>query len=142
LMLKPSELQPAQREDPVYGLLCGTSSYLAWSQSLDLLSRTILLSQPGQQIDPAQEKQLAIDTAAWSKSQERPMLLARSAEWWYAADPANPSVELRAGIDVYNAADREPENNRLQWSGFPPAWSALEQGFDVPRLGTFRVDRL
>jgi len=141
-MVKPVEIQPAQREDPVYGLLCGTSSYLAWSQALDLLSRTILLSQPGQSIDPTLEKQLAIDTAAWSKLQERPMLLARSAEWWYAPNPDGPSVELRAGIDIYNAADREPENNRINWAALPPAWSALEQAIDVPRLGTFRVDHI
>jgi hypothetical protein len=140
LMVKPVELQPAQREDPVYGLLCGTSSYLAWSQSLDLLSRTILLSQPGQPIDSTMEKQLAIDTAAWSKLQERPMLLARSAEWWYAPNPEGASVELRAGIDIYNAADRQPENNRINWAAFPPAWSALEQAIDIPKLGTFRVD--
>jgi len=140
LMVKPVELQPAQREDPVYGLLCGTSSYLSWSQSLDLLSRTILLSQPGQTIDPTLEKQLAIDTAAWSKLQERPMLLARSAEWWYAQNPEGPSAELRAGIDIYNAADRQPENNRINFSALPSAWTSLQQSLDIPRLGTFRVD--
>src|SRR5256885_13334663 len=97
LMVKPVELPPAQREDPVYGLLCGTSSYLAWSQSLDLLSRTILLSQPGQQIDPALEKQLAIDTAAWGKLQERPMLLARSAEGWDAPNPEGAAGGMWGG---------------------------------------------
>jgi len=142
LMVKPVELQPAQREDPVYGLLCGTSSYLAWSHALDLLSRTILLSQPGQKIDPTLEKQLAIDTANWTQLQERPMLLARSAEWWFAPDPQGPRAEFRAGVDIYNAADRQPENNKINWAALPSAFSALEQALDVPRLGTFRVDHI
>jgi hypothetical protein len=70
------------------------------------------------------------------------MLLARTAEWWYVPDDEGPLVELRAGIDIYNAADRQPENNRLQWSALPPAWSAQQQGLDVPKLGTYRVDRV
>jgi len=142
LMVKPVELQPAQREDPVYGLLCGTSSYLAWSRALDLLSRTILLSQPGQTIDPTLEKQLAIDTENWTQLQQRPMLLGRSIEWWYAPDPQGVSAELRAGIDIYNAADRQPENNRINWASLPPAFTALEQALEVPKLGTFRVDHI
>jgi hypothetical protein len=142
LMTKPIELQPAQRQDPVYALLCGTANYSSWAHALDLLSRTILLSQPGQLVDPTLEKQLAIDTAAWSKLQERPMLLARTAEWWFAPNPEGPFVELRAGIDIYNAADRQPENNRIQWAALPPAWTALEPGLDISKLGTFHVDRV
>src|SRR6185295_6897720 len=69
-----------------------------------------------------------------------PMLLARSAEWWYAPNPEGAAAELRAGIDIYNATDRQPENNRMNWAALPPAWSALEQAIDVPKLGTFRVD--
>ena len=51
-------------------------------------------------------------------------------------------TRTQVGIDIYNAADRQPENNRINWAALPTAWSALEQAIDVPKLGTFRVDHI
>lgn len=143
LITRPVELQPAQDEDPTYALLSGTSQPGAWDELLGLLARTINLSKPGQSIDPVAEKQLAYDITSWSQTQERPLLMARNVDWALGVldMEGNSWLNLTLGIDVYNAADRQPDKNTLQWTGVPEAWSVPRKISEVPKLSTYTVRR-
>src|SRR5688572_24946726 len=107
LMTRPVEIQPTQTPDAVYALLSGTTDPQAWTDALELATRTILVSQPGQTVDPAAEKQLVYRTTAWSRTQERPMLLGKSVNWFMRPGGArgNRWVDLALDVDIYNAAE-------------------------------------
>jgi hypothetical protein len=143
LLTKPIELQAAQLPDSAYAMLSGTSDAKAWDQVADLLARTIQLSQPGQGTDPAADRQLGYDAAAWGNLQERPLLMARSAEWSAGVvdSMGNRWLNLRLGVDIYNAADRQPDNNSIQWATVPDGWAVRRQSVEVPRLERFSINR-
>jgi len=140
LISKPVEIPPTQLPDPVYGLLSGSSDQQTWGDAVDLLSQIMLLSQPGQAVDPAAERQLGYQMTAWSKKHERPLLLGRSAEWRTTGDGSH-GVELRLGVDIYNAAEQQPERNRLHWTVVPDGWLTNIPPVEVPQLGTYSVNR-
>lgn len=139
LLTKPVELRVGQRPDSVDALLSGTADSDAWDQALTLLARTIRLSAPGQVSNDAAERQLTIDLSNWSQLHEKPVLLARSVD--YEVADHGRVVALRLGLDIYNAADRQPENNQLQWGAAPAGWTAPARTVNVPRLGVYNVDR-
>jgi hypothetical protein len=141
LLVKPVELQPGQSADAIYGLMSGSADPKAWDQAVDLLSRTIQLSKPGQSTDAGTERQLTYDLAAWTQSQARPILVPRSAEWTLSPAGMKNSVALKLGIDIYNPADLHPEPNRLQWNGVPESWAVSPAPVDVPRSAAFSVGR-
>jgi hypothetical protein len=139
LITKPVELQPAQTPDAVYALLSGSSEGQVWTEALDLLAKTILLSEPGQSVDRTAERELAYKTTTWSRNQERPLLLGRAAQW--IRGEKGDWVELRLGIDIYNAAELQPQQSRLHWTLVPDAWEAQMPPVEVPQLGTYNVSR-
>lgn len=142
LLAKPVELQPTQVPDPAYSLLSGTTDPKIWNEGLELLTRSIILNQPGQTADAAADRQLALDTTTWSTGQERPCLMARSCEWSLGkTQQGQPVAGLHLGIDIYNAADRTAEKSTLQFSTLPEAWDTIQTPVDVPRLGIYHVDR-
>lgn len=143
LITKPVELNPAQRQDPIYGLMSGAADPAAWTEATNLLSRTVLLSQPGQTIDAAAEKRLAYDLNTWRNTQDRPLILGRTTDWLYSApEPGGqPRIGLHLGIDIYNAAERQPVSNKLQWGALPEGWRETRAPLDIPKLGTYHVDR-
>ena len=141
LLVKPVELQPGQNADAIYGLMSASADPKAWDQAVDLLSRTIQLSKPGQKTDPATERQLTYDLATWTQSQARPILVPRSAEWTLSPAGVKNSVALKLGIDIYNPAELHPEANRLQWNGVPESWAVSPAPVDVPRSAAFSVGR-
>jgi hypothetical protein len=49
---------------------------------------------------------------------------------------------LTLGIDVYNASDTKPDQNRLQWTAAPRGWERQPQPMMIPALSTYRVDRV
>ncbi|MFI5378273.1 MAG: hypothetical protein ACHRHE_03115 [Tepidisphaerales bacterium] len=141
LLVKPVELQAGQAPDAIYGLMSASADPKAWDQAVDLLSRTIQLSKPGQSTDAVAERQLTYDLAGWTQAQARPILVPRSAEWTLSPAGMKNSVALKLGIDIYNPADLHPEPNRLQWNGVPESWAVSPTPVDVPRAATFSVGR-
>jgi len=140
LISKPVEIPPTQNPDPIYALMSGSSDQRTWSDALDLLSQIILLSQPGQPVDPDAEKQLTYRMSGWVKMHERPLLVARSTEFRLMQENS-PIVDLRLGIDIYNAADQQPEKNRLHWTSVPDAFLSKVPPLELPQLGTYTVNR-
>jgi hypothetical protein len=151
LMTKPVELAPNQNPDPTYGLMCGTADPKAWVEATDLLAERILLREPGHSPDSAQkaelqarENNLNLETLRWGEPQERPVLMGRSADWLFAPPPDGmgpPGVDLKLGIDIYNASDRTADENSLQWSDGPPGWHWRPQPTAIPQLATYHVRR-
>jgi hypothetical protein len=151
LMTKPVELAPEQNPDPTYGLMCGTADPKAWAEATDLLAERILLREPGHTPDAAKklelearENNLNLETLRWGEPQERPVIMGRSAEWLFAPPPSGvgpPGVDLKLGIDIYNASDRTPDENALQWSDGPTGWHWRPQPTPIPQLATYHVRR-
>jgi hypothetical protein len=151
LMTKPVELAPNQNPDPTYGLMCGTANPTAWTEATDLLAQRILLREPGQSTQPSQqdernarENNLNLQTLRWGEPQERPVIMGRSAKWLFAPPEGGigpPGVDLQLGIDIYNASDRTPDENTLQWSDGPAGWHWMPQPTAIPQLATYHVRR-
>ena len=51
------------------------------------------------------------------------------------------SVNMKIGIDIYNASDATPDNNTLEWMTAPGGWVFRPQPTLIPALPTYRVDR-
>jgi hypothetical protein len=151
LMTKPVQLAPEQPADPTFGLMCGTADPKAWSQAIDLIAQRILLKDPTQVSSTEaaiaqrkKERELNLATYAWCQPQERPVIMGRSAQWIYQA-PANgmgpASVDLKLGVDIYNASDRTPDQNAMQWTVGPAGWHWRPQATPISQLATYRVRR-
>ena len=142
LIAKPVEIQPNQPPDPTCGLMSGTTDPQAWADVQRLLARTILLRQPGQAADPSQQHQLNLHTLQWMEPQERPLLLGRSVQWSRdTLDERGNWIDLRLGIDIYNASDNTPDDNTLQWTALPAGWQIRPQAIPVSALATYQVKR-
>ncbi|MBV8781296.1 MAG: hypothetical protein JO353_07855, partial [Phycisphaerae bacterium] len=149
LMSKPVELAPNQLPDPCYGLMCGTANPSAWTEATDLLAERILIREPAQSADPMsisarqqRENELNLRTLRWIEPQEHPVIMARQAEWLYVApsgDTGPASADLRVGVDIYNASDRTPDENGLQWADGPVGWHWRPQPIPIPQLATYHV---
>lgn len=141
LLTKPVEMVPGQLVDPVDSLLSGTSDADAWSKALHLLARTVMLAQPGAAVDETERQRLAIDLRTWTDAIEKPLVLARATEWTYSRENGRGVAGLKLALDIYNATDRQPENNRLSWSSVPEGWRVDTLPVEVPKLGTYQVHR-
>lgn len=151
LITKPVEIQPGQSPDPVFGLMCGTTDAAAWEQVQDLLARTILIRKPGAPPPEAPLRHaLNIDTLRWVEPQERPVTLGRTVRWLWD-DPGDDSgrrtrsgprvLNLRVGVDIYNASDNTPDRNLLRWTAAAPGWEVRPQPIEIPALATYHVRR-
>ena len=143
LITKPVEIQPHQAPDPTYALMCGTTDPAAWADAQRLLARTILLQEPGREVDPARRHELNLQTLQWIQPQERPYLMGRTTSWlWDRLNQHGGNwIDLRVGIDIYNASDSTPDQNLLQWTFVPPAWQVQPQPTAIPALRTYQVQR-
>jgi hypothetical protein len=50
-------------------------------------------------------------------------------------------LNLRLGVDIYNASDNTPDRNVLRWSALAPGWEVKPQPVQVPALATYNVRR-
>ena len=143
LLVRPVHLRAAQAPDPVYALLCGTSDAGAWDEAEELLRRTLQLAQPGVPLDPVADRDLSYRMSSWSASQQRPLLLTRSAEWaWGNREPQGRRwIALRMGIDIYSAADQQFGRGRLLLNSPPEGWSAELDTEGVSVLAAGQVAR-
>jgi hypothetical protein len=146
LMTKPVEIQPEQQPDPTFGLMSGTADPNAWQQAIDLLAKHILLHEPGQTIDKEKEYKLNIETMQWSYPQERPVIMGRNTDWGWekAPDTGETRINLRLGIDIYNASDSTPDQNSLAWTAVPAqtGWQVNPHPLPIASLGTYHVRRM
>ena len=140
LITKPVEVQPGQRSDPVYALMTGTADPAAWAEGQQLLSKVVLLREPGADADPAKESELNVQVLRWTRPQERALLMNRSAVWGFAPG-SDRIINLTLGIDIYNASDTKPDQNRLQWTNIPKGFQAQWAPQTLPALSTYRVER-
>jgi hypothetical protein len=143
LITKPVEIQPHQRPDPTYALMCGTTDQQAWQDVQRLVAKTILLREPGQAADPAQRIDLDLQTIQWIKPQERPHLLGRTTQWLRDLSTRGDWLELRLGLDIYNASDDTPDRNTLEWTNVPATsgWQIKPQPVTIPTLAPYHVRR-
>ncbi|MCS7034730.1 MAG: hypothetical protein NZ561_12175, partial [Phycisphaerae bacterium] len=143
LITKPVEIQPNQQQDPTYALMCGTANPMAWREARQLLVDNILLREPGVPLDARREQAINLRMLRWTVPQERPVLMARSTLW--TADPSSGPgesfVNLRLGIDIYNASDSRPDQNSLQWTAVYEGVQASPRPISIPSLATYQVRR-
>ncbi len=143
LIAKPVEIQPNQRADPAYAMMSGTTDEQAWDEVIQLLAKTILLRQPGQTPDPTRQSELNLETLRWMKPQERPLLMVTQTRWLWDALAGGNWISLKLGIDIYNASDDTPDQNRLGWTAIPDpsGWQMRPQPISIPALSTYQVRR-
>lgn len=143
LITKPVEIQPNQPQDPTYALMCGTANPIAWREAKQLLVDNILLREPGVPIDKKQETIINNRMLRWSTPQERPVLVGRSTSWTRdtLAGPGQSFINLRLGIDIYNASDTRPDQNSLQWTATYPGVEASPKPISIAALATYQVKR-
>ena len=142
-LTKPVEIQARQSADPVYALMTGTVGHAPWTDALDLLARTIELHEPGETVDKAADSALELEITRELAPRDRPLLVARSAEWRITAPGDGPGgtspVKLTLGLDIYNPSDSRPENNQLAWSGIPAGWNVRPEPQVIPSLTTYQI---
>ena len=144
LLTKQVEIQPGQQPDPSYALMTGTADAPAWNAAQDLLGKLILSRDVGgeakQKIASADE--LSLQVLRWIAPQDVVLLMGRSASWGLSAEGSN-RLSLVLGIDVYNASDTHPEQNRLEWDqSIPRGWQVNPQPMPIGALQTYRVQTL
>jgi hypothetical protein len=142
LMTKPVEIRPGQVPDPAYALMTGTADPAAWSEGQKLLAQIVLLREPGQNADRTKADALGLQLLRWVAPQDKALVMPRTAEWGFSPGNAN-LLNVIVGLDIYNASDTKPDQNRLQWT-VPPqgtGWEASPQPVTLPALSTYRVSR-
>ena len=144
LITKPVEIPLTQIPDPTYAMMCGTADLAAWESVKNLLADSILLRPPGEAADQNKEIDLNGRTLQWAEPQERPLLLGRTTSWGWSVNPGiGKWVDLRLGLDIYNAADQRLMG-QLQWSAAPQAWQFRPQPVEIPpnmAINVFNVRR-
>lgn len=144
LITKPVEIQPNQQQDPTYALMCGTADAIAWREAKQLLVDNILLREPGVPLDDRKETEINLRMLRWTQPQERPVLMGRTTSWTKdnAAGPGESFINLRLGIDIYNASDSRPDQNALQWTAAYPGAEISPKPINIPALSTYHVRRV
>lgn len=142
VLAKPVEIQPNQAPDPVYSLLIGTADADAWRRAQALLGRIVMIQGPGAPLDENALAELNLDTLNWIEPLEKPMILPRST-FWSVGIPTpgevGPWVNLRLGLDLYNASDTTPDRNELNWEAPTRGWLVDPPGKAIPKLSMYQV---
>ncbi len=144
LVTKQVEIQPNQSVDPTYAMMSGMTDPSAWAEAQRLLAQSMLLREPGQPADEQKRRELNLAMLHWAQSQERPVLMARSAQWFFdSPDATQPGewLSLRLGIDVYNGSDKTLDQNTLQWT-MPAPFEVSPGPTSIEPLATYRVQKL
>lgn len=142
VLAKPVEIQPNQAPDPVYSLLIGTADADAWRRAQSLLGRIVMIQGPGAPVDENALAELNLDTLNWIEPLEKPMILPRTTFWSVglpAPGEVGPWVNLRLGLDLYNASDTTPDRNDLRWAAPTRGWLVDPPGIATPKLHMYQV---
>jgi hypothetical protein len=144
LITKPVEIPLTQAPDPTYAMMCGMTDPAAWETVKGLLAELILLRPPGE--TPKEERVIDLNgrTLQWAVPLERPVMLGRTTNWGWGVNPNRGNwVDLRLGLDIYNAADQRLIG-KLQWSSAPQGWQFNPRPVDIPpnqAINTYNVRR-
>lgn len=138
LLTKSVQIPPGQRADPIYALMTGTAEQKAWDSGMDLLTKTILLRKPGEAADEQAQINWNIEATAWVIPQEKPLLVGRTSLF---SPGENGSVDVRLGVDLYNASDTTPAGNTLGYEGVPRGWTVEPEPVAIGQLATYQVQR-
>ncbi len=144
VLTKPVEIRADQAPDPTFSLLVGTADSRAWTDARALLGRIIMQRGPG--IEP-NENAIAdtnLQTLHWMEPLERPVILPRQTLWSVGNPPPGeigPWVNLRLGIDIYNASDTTPDQNELQIVRPVAGWEVPPAPVAIPKLTMYQVTR-
>jgi hypothetical protein len=143
LMSKPVELQPGPEPDQTFGLMPGAADLSTWNQAKELLAQRILLRSPGREVDPAEEKDLNNRTLLWMAPQEQPVIMGRTTNWGWGMQNNQPWINLRLGVDIYNASDSRPAENTLEFTAVPSGagWQVDPHKVPIRELATYQVLR-
>ncbi|HEV2295225.1 MAG TPA: hypothetical protein VGR35_15340 [Tepidisphaeraceae bacterium] len=144
LVTKQVEIQPNQSPDPTYALMSGMTNPAAWAEAQRLLAQSVLLREPGQPVDEQQRRTLNLAMLHWAQSQERPVLMGRSVQWFFdSPDSGQPGewLSLRMGIDIYNGSDKTLDQNTLAWT-MPAPFEVTPQPTAIAALAAYRVQKL
>lgn len=145
LMTKPVEIQPNQEPDPTYALMSGTADPKAWDDVLNIwLTRHINLNVPGRPKPQDEAYRISREMLSWSLPLEKPVLAGRTTRWGWESLRGDNRIDLRLGIDVYNASDSTPDENSMTWTGVPQqtGWQIRPQPVPIPALATYHVRRV
>ncbi len=129
LMIKPVRIGLNEEPDPTHGLLSGTTDPQSWSRALDLLARNISLHAPGEKGDERKMAVLESQTRDWIVPQDKPLLIPRNTSWGWFMRQGN-WVDLRLGLDIYNAAS-VPLEGDIQWVSAPRGWEISPQPLNI-----------
>ncbi|MFT3787975.1 MAG: hypothetical protein QM770_17695 [Tepidisphaeraceae bacterium] len=140
LLTKPVEITPTQPADAIYSLMAGTIDPKAWDDGMTLLAKTILLREPGQQPDADLQNKLNLETLQWLRPQEKPLLIGRTA--LFAPVKDRQTLDVRLGIDIYNASDATEYENLLGYDRVPSGWTVEPNPIPVRQLTTYGVQPL
>ena len=144
VLAKPVEIQPGQTPDPTYSLLIGTTDRAAWQSVKPLLAKIINSRTPGVAVDQNAINEIDLETLRWMEPLERPEILPRTTEWTVGDPPPGeigPWVNLRLGLDLYNASDTTPNLNELVYDRLTAGWEVQPQPVQIPQLLPYQVVR-
>ena len=144
VLTRPVEIQPGQQPDPTYSLLLGAADAKAWSDVKGLLAAIVQSRGPGITPDENAIADININTLNWMEPLERPVILGRTTNWTVGAPPPGeigPWVNLRLGIDLYNASDATPSANELSFDRLIAGWEVQPQAVQIPQLLTYQIAR-
>lgn len=138
LLTRPVQITPAQSADALYTLMAGTADQSVWDSGMQLLAKTILIRPPGAEVDQQAQTALNIETLQWTEPQEKPIVLGRTT----LVEPREDGkVDLRIGLDLYNASDMTSNDNRLGFDRVPRGWLIDPQPALIPPLAAYRAQR-
>lgn len=138
LLTRPVQITPSQSADALYTLLAGTADQSVWDSGMQLLAKTILIRPPGQEVDQQAQTALNIETLQWTEPQEKPIVLGRSTLFEPRADG---KIDLRIGVDLYNASDMTSNENRLGFERVPRGWIVEPEPTLIPPLAAYKAQR-
>lgn len=138
LLTKPVQLTPAQSADPLYTLMAGTADQSVWDTGMQLLAKTILIRPPGQEVDQQAQTALNIETLQWTEPQEKPIVLGRTTLFSPLPDG---KIDVRVGVDLYNASDMTSSENKLGFDRVPRGWTVEPEPSLIPPLAAYKAQR-
>ncbi len=138
LLTRPVQILPSQSADALYTLMAGTADQTVWDTGMQLLAKTILIRPPGAEIDQQAQTALNIETLQWTEPQEKPIVVGRSTIFQPLPEG---KVDVRIGIDLYNASDMTSSDNKLGFNRVPRGWTVEPEPTLIPPLAAYKAQR-
>ncbi len=145
LITKPVQLQPAQKSQPLFNLLAGSTDPRASEEARQLLVER-LTQQPDATTKPIETDPVALQSLRWFEARQRPTLVATGVQWIWDTDPGASNVpapgawiDARVDVDLFNPAPDMATGGSLQWTVADGGFEIHPQPIDVPALAQYQV---